>query len=511
MASYSMMDGRKRTAVVKRLSFAKGLIALTLLALAALLVRSAPASKLEQIRTSGELRVVSRNSLISHYQGNEGTTGFEYTLLQGFARELGVKLILADEERANELLAEDEPRFDLVSPSAVTTAGIKDKFTYTQSFLDVGLELIGNSNETLPNSLQDLKGKTVFVVTKSSAILNLQKLQETHKDIQWEMVENAEMTDLLDMIERGHADYAVVDSTIYDIYRYSYPHAQVAFEIHKPEPLAWGLVDSRDKSLYEAAQNYIARIKANGKLKEIATAFLEPQPIDVTNLDAVMFSERLAKRLPRWENTLKAAADQYNLDWQLLAAIGYQESQWIPNAQSPTGVRGFMMLNTITAKEMGVKNLEDPKQSIAGGAKLLRYLLDNLPESIEGDDRLYMALAAYNQGIGHLNDARALTKRMKGNPNKWDDVAKHFPLLGKPAFAEKATYGFARGWEPVNYVKSVLTYHKIMTWKEKQEQLKLATSNPTDDLEFTSTQQEKTALEKLSKIRLSSASSLSFL
>lgn len=511
MAGLNIMESRKRT-VVKRFSISNLLIAILLICCAALLVRSAPASKLEQVRTAGELQVLSRNGPISHYQGPEGITGFEYTLLKGFADELGVKLVIKDEAPVEGQLLDDsnKSQFDLASPSIINPHTSNKSYRYTASFMELNLELVYNSTQTAPASIKDLSGKKVLVVNKASIPVPLQELQQSLPDVQWELVENVEMVDLLEMVERGHADYAVVDSAIFDIHRYSYPHTQVAFDLNQAQPLSWAFQPSRDNSLYDAAQKYLAKIKTNGELAKISSHFFE-QFIEVNTDDALMFSLRFDKRFPRWADTIKQASTQYNLDWQLVAAVGYQESQWIPNAQSPTGVRGFMMLTPETARELGVKNLDDPKQSIFGGAKYLRYLLDILPDSIEGEDRLYMALAAYNQGLGHLSDARTLTRRLKGDHNSWKDVSKAFPLLAKQEYYSKATYGYSRGWEPVTFVKNIVNYQKILAFKQTQENLRIATSNNGDELNFSNTQQTKSAIEKLNQLRLSSTSSLSFL
>lgn len=508
MAGTKFTDGRKRTAV-KRFSFNNLLIATLLLCCAALLVRSAPANKLEQVRSAGELRVLVRSGPISHYQGPAGITGFEYTLLKGFADDLGVTLTLKDEAPTDVLPQTDEPLFDMASPTVINVLTAKEQLRYSTAFMDLSLHVIYNVNQGAPADVKALSGKTVLIVNKASVPVPMLELQQAMPDVHWELVENVEMTDLLEMVELGHADYAIVDSAIFDIHRYSYPHTQVAFDLKTPQPLSWAFTPSRDKSLYDAAQKYLAKIKNNGQLAKVSSHFFD-QFIEVTTDDALMFSQRFDKRFPRWEDSIKSAATQYNLDWQLVAAVGYQESQWIPNAQSPTGVRGFMMLTPDTARELGVKNLDDPKQSINGGAKYLRYLLDTLPASIQNDDRLYMALAAYNQGIGHLDDARALTRRLKGDANSWQDVSKAFPLLAKQEYYSKATYGYSRGWEPVAYVKNVLNYQKILAFKENQQQLRIATSS-TDEINFTTTAQEKSALEKLNQLRLSSASSLSFL
>ena len=507
MAGTRFTDGRKRTTAVKRFSITNILIALFLLCIAGLLVRSAPPSKLEQVRSAGELHVLARSGPISHYQSPLGVTGFEYTLLKGFADELKVKLVLKDEAPLEHT---DEPQFDLASPSVLNSATSKQQLNYSTAFMELSLQLIYNSNRSTPADIKALAGKTVLVVNKASVPMALHELQQVMPDVNLELVENVEMTDLLEMIELGHGDYAIVDSAIFDIHRYSYPHTQVAFDINAPQPLAWAFPPSRDKSLYDAAQKYLAKIKNNGQLAQISSQFFE-HFIEVNTDDALMFSMRFDKRFPRWADSIRAAAAKYDLDWQLVAAVGYQESQWIPNAQSFTGVRGFMMLTMGTAQELGVENLEDPVQSIFGGAKYLRYLLNVLPKSIQGDDRLYMALAAYNQGMGHLDDARVLTRQLKGDANSWADVSKVFPLLAKQEYYSKATHGYSRGWEPVTYVKNVLNYQRILAFKESQQQLRIATSVNGDVMNLTAAAQEKSALEKLNQLRLSSASSLSFL
>jgi membrane-bound lytic murein transglycosylase F len=137
----------------------------------------------------------------------------------------------------------------------------------------------------------------------------------------------------------------------------------------------------------------------------------------------------------------------------------------------------LMMLTLATASDMGVKDRIDPSQSIYGGAKYFRNLLDRIPARVTGDDRVYMALAAYNVGMGHLEDARVLTEIHGDDPNKWSDVRKYLPLLAKRQYYSKTKHGYARGWEPVAYVKNVRNYHKILAWHSQHEQRRLAVTH----------------------------------
>ncbi|MDP2852361.1 MAG: transglycosylase SLT domain-containing protein, partial [Gallionella sp.] len=150
------------------------------------------------------------------------------------------------------------------------------------------------------------------------------------------------------------------------------------------------------------------------------------------------------------------------IDWQLLAAIGYRESHWNPLATSPTNVRGMMMLTEDTADRMEVKNRLDARESILAGARYLALLREQMPDRIHEPDRTWMALAAYNQGYGHLEDARILTQRAGLNPDSWPDVKKWMPLLNRPGYYNTLKHGYARGGEAVILVESIRSYHDML-------------------------------------------------
>lgn len=509
-----VMDTRKRIAI-KRLTITKVFfVALLIVCCSGLLVRSAPISQLEQVLASGELRVISRNGPTTFYEGANGLTGFEYTLLQNFAQSLGVKLVILDDDKTVKgRFKIDTNTYDLASASMVAKLGSTQHLRFTAPYMEVTQQLIYNTTHTAPANITDLLNKNIVVLANSTQREQLLDLQHSVPELRWTEVEGVEIIDLLDMVEQGTADYAVVDSAMYALYRYSYPHTQFALNLNSPQPVAWAFTQSRDNSLFDAAQKHLAVIRQNGLLAQVAARFFDQfEPLEtVTSGDAMMFSYRIEKRLPLWEEAIKAAAAEYSLDWKLLAATGYQESHWDPQAESVTGVRGFMMLTLDTAKELGVSDREDPHQSIKGGAKYIKNLQERLPERIVGEDRLYMTLAAYNHGLGHLEDARVLTEKMGGNPNLWADVSQYFPLLAKHQYYSTAKHGYARGWEPVTYVQNIINYQKILTWHEQHEQFRLATLNANLDIDVNPASTQPTASEKLSRNNLDKSFSLSIL
>ena len=121
-----------------------------------------------------------------------------------------------------------------------------------------------------------------------------------------------------------------------------------------------------------------------------------------------------------------------------------------------------------TAREMGVSDRTDPAQSIRAGAAYLRKLHDRVPDRIQEPDRTWMALAAYNVGFGHLEDARRLAEKLGRNPDLWIDVKKVLPLLTQQRYYRQTRYGYARGQEPVTYVQNIRRYYDVLIWNEEQ-------------------------------------------
>jgi membrane-bound lytic murein transglycosylase F len=91
--------------------------------------------------------------------------------------------------------------------------------------------------------------------------------------------------------------------------------------------------------------------------------------------------------------------------------MGYQESKWDPAAVSYTGVQGLMQLTEDTALMMRSGDRRDPRSSIFGGAKYLSRMMTTVPQRISQPDRTWFAVASYNVGYGHLEDARILAQR----------------------------------------------------------------------------------------------------
>jgi membrane-bound lytic murein transglycosylase F len=146
----------------------------------------------------------------------------------------------------------------------------------------------------------------------------------------------------------------------------------------------------------------------------------------------------------------------------MLAALAYQESRWRPAAVSPRGAQGVMMLMPVTARKMGVDNVFSPDENILGGARYLAYMKERIPKRITDPDRTWLAIAAYNIGIGHLEDARIITQMRKKNPDRWDQVRVNLPRLSDPHWHERVKHGYANGRETLQFVERVSQFAAIL-------------------------------------------------
>jgi membrane-bound lytic murein transglycosylase F len=176
------------------------------------------------------------------------------------------------------------------------------------------------------------------------------------------------------------------------------------------------------------------------------------------------FMHHLQSRLPLYQKWFEEAAEQSSQDWRLLAAIGYQESKWNPGAYSTAGAKGLMQLTEKSATLAKVANPSDARQSIFGGARYFQYVYSRVPARIPEPDRTWFALAAYNIGYGHLEDARVLAQKAHRDPDSWDDVREFLPLLEQEYWYTQTENGYARGWEPVRYVDNVRDYRDMLEW-----------------------------------------------
>lgn len=430
-------------------------------------------NELEQLLDDGTLRVASRLGPLSYYEREGEPNGLDYNFLTALSQHLGVDLQMS-------LYDEIETQMDSVyngnhiAASTLTkTESRSAKYQFSESYMDVSAVLIQHSSRKFISDISEIMDEdySLVAIEGSSHSEILGKIKKiAYPELEWSEESETIMFELMEQVQTKQIDYAVVDSSIYEMERSMFPRLEVAMDLSDPLPVGLVLPIQEDDSLLNAINEFILSYKESGQLNLLTDAyFLDYDSMDIAG--ALLFKERLKDRLPGYEPLFREVAENHDYDWLLLAAQAYQESHWDANARSPTGVRGLMMLTLPTAKQLGIENRLDPVQSLKGGIEYLLSLHTRIPERIQEPDRTKFALAAYNVGFGHLEDARILTERGDRNPDLWDDVEEFLPLLRQKKYYSTVRRGYARGSEPVSYVNNIFRFKSILDWYTWQKEL----------------------------------------
>lgn len=440
-------------------------------------------STLEQVQALNELIVITRNNSTTYFEGPEGPTGFEYELAKKFADYIGVKLRVVVPPNFSDILP-----LTALGDAHLAAAGLTvtrqrmKKVRFGPAYQMITPQLVYRSGSRRPKTLDDLDGLLEIVAGSSHEELLIQ-LQEEHPELSWQADVEQDIEELLYLVWQQLIEYTIADSNQLAVNRRYYPELKPAIDLSEPQELAWAFPHSKDSSLYDTAVTFFRKIEANGTLDRLIDRYYG----HIGEFDYVgtrRYQAHVDQRLPQFMDMFTYAAYETEVDWRLLAAIGYQESHWDPAAVSPTGVRGIMMLTRAAAKDLGVDNRLDPMQSIRGGALYLKKMKSRISGEVQEPDLTWLALAAYNVGLGHLEDARILTQKNKGDPNKWVDVKENLPLLTQKKWFQQTRYGYARGREPVRYVENVRSYYDILLWLTDRngEETTPAPETPSFDL-----------------------------
>ena len=438
---------------------------------------SPPPWSVNPVGGKGVLRVVTLEGPTTYTKGTRGTEGLEFRLAQEFAREHGFDLYMYPVASAALMRAE-------------LTAGRADiaaaQLTADKSWMQVGEPaavydrvpqlVVYRRGEDRPVA-EDLASLPLRVRAGSPQEQMLQRLRiRLFPKLRWTAT-SPHGVDPIQDVQNGVADYAVVDASEYAYARHLYPDVQPAFALPEFRPVQW-VVRHTDPDLYTAVNRFIESAHESGLLGSLLLPPLQDRQV-LAYEDTRQFHQDIAARLPQYRAWFEEASELTGVDWRLLAAIGYQESKWDPEAQSPMGASGMMMLTSDTADSLGVEDRSDARASILGGARYFQEVRAKIPARIAEPDRTWLAIAAYNVGYGHVEDARRVAQMRGKNPDSWLDVREQLPLLADETWQDRLKHGFARGAEPAQFVDRIQRFLKLLEW-QPQEGVKVqpAEANP---------------------------------
>jgi membrane-bound lytic murein transglycosylase F len=419
---------------------------------------------LYKVLKSQEITVITRNNAHCYYLYRDEPMGFEYDLAKAFADYLGVRLNVTVAESWSKM---HQSLID--GTAAVVAAGMTngltrhDQVAFSDGYLEIQQHIITNRKAPPIKSVKDLAEKVIHVRRGTAYYDRLKALQEQGIDLSIDVHDDIPIEELIRKVAEGEIDFTVARNNIALLNRRYYPGAIMSAAISDKEYLSWA-VNSKARRLLQRVNSFFKVIRENGEFERIYNRYYGDVD-DFDYVDLKTFHERLKTRLSSYAPFIKAAAKRHDFDWRLVAAQVYQESHLNPLAKSSAGARGLMQILPSTGKGLGINDLHDPVQNINAGVQHLRTLYDFFDDA-EEPDRLYIALAAYNIGHGHILDAQNLARKMDLDPNKWDSLCQTLPLLQYRKYYQNARYGYCRGTEPVRYVKQIMIYYDILKRQE---------------------------------------------
>ena len=453
------------------------------------------------IENPDTIKVALRVNPASYYWQDDKASGFDYQLLQHFSNYTNTRIEVipvATATKAIDLLKKQQ--VDMAAGALVTTQLYNQYFVVSDPYYQSKQYMIYRYPDIQPHRFEDISSSDIDISTNPYHIESLVKLSHEYQvsdlslspdatikingtdDYPWYIHTNTPSHKLIEMINLGLIRYTVADAFELSATEFLYPYVKIAFTASETAPIVWLFnhlpAATTSQNLVHLANDLFESMRENGELDRITKAHSEHLEL-LPYAAKLTFIESAYRKLSKHKRYFKMAANKYQFDWKLIAAMAYQESHWNAKAVSPTGVKGIMMLTKEIAQHYKVYDRLDAYQSIMGGSKYLKELLARVPSEIPAPDRVWMALAAYLAGYGHLQDALRLTRSRGANPNSWIDLSHSMKLLQKPKWYQKAKHGKPRD-NVVTYINNIRNYQFLLSLIEDAISTEITQPHQTD-------------------------------
>lgn len=426
---------------------------------------------LNEIKEDGVVRVVTNYNSTNYFVYKGTPMGYQLELLKEFSNYLGLKL---DVTVNNDLTTNFENlhtgNVDIIASNLAATlekdrdVSFTEPHSYSRQILVQQRYSINNDdnntreyNKLIRNQL-DLAGETVYVQKGSAYATRLRNLaQEIGDSINIVEIADYEVEQLIGLVAQGEIKYTVCDENLARVNLNYFPNLDVETAISFPQKLSWAVRENSD-NLLNVINNWLISFKKTSRYNHIYQKYyLNKRSVHLVDEG---FHSIKGGQVSDYDEIIREESNKFNWDWRLTAALIYQESRFLPQAESWAGARGLMQLMPATASRFGVKNIDKPRENIRGGVEFLRWLDERMKLRIEDpEERIKFILASYNVGIGHVLDAMSLAEKYGKNPKKWENNVDYYLLhKSEPKYYNDPVvkYGYCRGEEPYHYVTEIL-------------------------------------------------------
>ena len=415
---------------------------------------------LEEIRRSGYIRILTRNNDTSFFIYRGHRMGFDYELGKRLAQRLGIRVDMVITTNWGDMVPQLlRGEGDVIAAEVTVTEARKQEVLFAAPWGHTREVVVYRASAPPIAAPGDLAGKEVHVRRSSAYFDTLTDLSRTLEArglpaIRVHAVpEDWETDTILTAVSKGEILYTVADGLLARIHVASFAGLKMGPEISADRDLAWA-VRPGDVKLKKEIDAVFRELRKKPDFNLLRHKYFEEdRSFQKTRRNELYASE--TGTLSPYDAMVRRYAQEHAFDWRLVAAQIYQESHFDPRRKSWAGASGLFQLMPATARGLGVDDPTDPEQSIRGGLEYMQKLHDHYGDVPDGIERYRFALAAYNSGSGHIDDARRLARADRKDAKKWREVAPYVLRLSQRKYASRARFGYCRGAEPVDYVRHI--------------------------------------------------------
>jgi len=427
---------------------------------------------------SDTLSVLTFNTSTSYFIYRDQPMGYHYDMISQFCRQhsLVPKITVAENWGAIVRMLKDGVG-DVIVYNMPVTNQLRDSILYC------GLQQISHQvlvqrvqhTDSMITDVTELIGKKITVVEGSKhhdRIINLNN--ELGGGIIIEMIsgDTTLVEDLIRMVSRGEIEYTIADDVLGKFNQTYFRNLDVHLPVSFDQRSSW-MVREDTPILADSLNSWFERSVAEPAYLRIIKRYFEVAK-GYSDFDIPTFASNLkAGVISPYDIYFKQYGKEFGIDWRLLASVSYQESTFDSEGSSWAGAKGLMGLMPLTAESLGVDSLEilDPEKNIRAGTEYLKMLINVFSVIDNKDERIKMSLAAYNGGIGHIFDARALAEKYGSDEDVWEGSVEKFIQLKRleQYYNDPVSKnGYFRGDETVDYVIDVMARWEYFRDKIKE-------------------------------------------
>lgn len=425
------------------------------------------ANDFQKIIESDTLRVLTLNTSTSYFIYREQEMGYQYDMIKSFADEKGLILKIVTAKNSVDLFNKlQNNEGDIIAYGMPIENEMKDVLFYC-GLSEISHQVLiqrAERSDTVLKDVTELIGKDIYVTRGSKYDNRLNNLNRElggginikHLDKDTIVVE-----DLIRMVSMDSIRFTVAEDNVARLNQTYFLNIDIGMQISFDQRTSWA-VRKDTPVLADSLNAWYERVHKESDYLRLAKRYFEESKGFTNPYEFYTVSLMKDGQISLWDNYFKKYAAEYNIDWRLIAAISFHESTFKPDVKSWAGAMGLMGIMPATALSMGVNNtdLYDPETNVMIGTRYLKSLLNTFSTIEDETERMKMALASYNGGIGHIFDARALAEKYNANKDVWNgNVEKYLQLKRLEQYYRDPVCrtGYFRADETVNYVHNVMS------------------------------------------------------